>query len=368
MPQPEALLDGRYRIVRALDGGDTGPVWLARDEMLDRDVAIKELTVPPGPPGARDGLRLRALREARSAARFSHPNVIQIYDVRSGDEQPWLILEYVHSRPLPQFVAESGALPVAQVAAIGLAVLSAMDAADRAGVRHRDVSPGAVLLADDGRVVLTGFGPAMLDGFPPAAVHDTGPGPSEQAGHESGDAGVSTSESDLWSLGATLYAAVEGRQPFTGSPGRHRVRAGRPGPIRRAGPLRPVITGLLRPDPRARMSVTEAERRLRRLADVRTTVHLRHVPRRIDDPPSAARRSAPADRAEGRLERHRPGWLAARPRRRPPGVPASRPGAPGRDAVPVHGVPGRLRLALAVSAAVLAPVVAVIESALRSAT
>ncbi|RZU48340.1 serine/threonine protein kinase [Krasilnikovia cinnamomea] len=354
MPQPQALLDGRYRIVRALGTEDTGPVWLARDEMLERDVAIKELTLPDGDAGP----RLRALREARSAARFSHPNIIQIYDVGSGDDQPWIISEYVRSRPLPQVVAETGALPVAQVAAIGLAVLSAMDAADRAGVRHRDVSPGTVLLADDGRVMLTGFGPATMD--------DALPEP-----------GASTPEADRWSLGAVLYAAVEGREPFVRPAGRHRLPAGRPGPIRLAGPLRPVITGLLRPDPRARMSIAEAERRLRRLADVRTTVHLRHVPRRLDDPPPAVGRGAPTNRAAGRAERRRR-WCVAGPRLRL--VSARRGGcvarartasAPVRGAAAAHGPPGltgRLRLALAVSAAVVAPVVAVIESALRSAT
>ncbi|GAB1640255.1 serine/threonine-protein kinase [Krasilnikovia sp. MM14-A1259] len=324
MPQPEALLDGRYRIVRDLHARGTGRLWLARDEMLDRDVAIREMALPPGHP---EQVRLQALREARAAARFSHPNVIQIYDVQPGDERPWIVQEYVRSRPLRQVVAENGALPVGQVAGIGLTVLSALDAADRAGVPHRDISPGAVLLTDDGRVVLTGFGPA------PA-----GAGPHECAG-----CAMSSPEADLWSLGATLYTAAEGRQPSHRCTVRRGPLAGRPGPMRRAGPLRPVLTGLLRPDPHTRMTPDEVEKRLRRLADVQTTVHLRHVPN--------PRRRAPTPVASGRVRaattgrsRWRSGW--------------SGPSCP----------PGRLRLALALGAAVLAPLVAVIESAVRSTT
>ena len=120
MTTTEPLVAGRYRIVRPLGAGGMGRVWLARDEVLRRDVAIKEIVLPLGLPDAqREELRLRTLREARAAARLSHPNVVRIYDVQSGDEQPWIVMEHVQSRSLLQVIEENGPLPVEQVAGIG---------------------------------------------------------------------------------------------------------------------------------------------------------------------------------------------------------------------------------------------------------
>jgi eukaryotic-like serine/threonine-protein kinase len=283
MTEAATLVAGRYRIVRALGAGGMGRVWLARDEVLRRDVAIKEIVLPFGlPDPEREELRLRTLREARAAARLSHPNVVQIYDVQSGDERPWIVMEYVHSRSLLQVIEESGALPVEQVAGIGLAVLSALDAANRVGVLHRDVKPSNVLIADDGRVVLTDFGSAMIDETD-GAITRTGVilGSPQYIAPERIDTGVSTPEADLWSLGATLYAAVEGRPPYTRTTTLRSliaITSERPDPTRLAGPLKPVLTGLLQHNPHARMKPAEVERRLRRLADVQTTVHLRTVP------------------------------------------------------------------------------------------
>src|SRR3954454_13659229 len=164
MADKQALIAGRYLVLRFLGAGGMGRVWLARDEVLHREVAIKEILLPSGlPDQEREELRMRTMREARAAARLSHPNVVQIYDVLSGDDQPWIVMEYVHSRSLLQVIQEHGALPVEQVAGIGLAVLSALDAANRVGVLHRDVKPSNVLIADDGRVVLTDFGSAIID-------------------------------------------------------------------------------------------------------------------------------------------------------------------------------------------------------------
>lgn len=292
MTSTETLVAGRYRVIRALGAGGMGRVWLARDELLCRDVAIKEIVLPFGLPEAeREEMRLRTLREARAAARLSHPNVVQIYDVQSGDEQPWIVMEYVRSRSLLQVIDELGPLPVEQVAGIGLAVLSALDAANRVGVLHRDVKPSNVLIADDGRVVLTDFGSAMIDEGE-GGLTRTGVilGSPLFIAPERVDRGVSSPEADLWSLGATLYAAVEGRPPYTRSTTYRSLVAlstDKPDATRRAGPLKPVLNGLLQRNPQARMKPPEVEERLRRLADVQTTVHLRRVPEQRRPLPAA---------------------------------------------------------------------------------
>ena len=316
MAVTETLVAGRYRVIRALGAGGMGRVWLARDELLCRDVAIKEIVLPFGLPDAeREELRLRTLREARAAARLSHPNVVQIYDVQSGDEQPWIVMEYVRSRSLLQVIEENGPLPVEQVAGIGLAVLSALDAANRVGVLHRDVKPSNVLIADDGRVVLTDFGSAMIDEGE-GALTRTGVilGSPQYIAPERVDNGVSTPEADLWSLGATLYAAVEGRPPYTRSTTLRSLIAlttDKPDPTRLAGPLKPVLLGLLQRNPQARLTPKEVEQRLRRLADVQTTVHLRHIPeQRRPESLEADRFEVPAAAVTGTESTSQPGPAA----------------------------------------------------------
>src|SRR2546430_3137672 len=143
---------GRYRLGPSLGVGGMGRVWLARDEILQREVAIKEVALPAGlAEDEREELRLRTLREARAAARVNHPNVVQIYDVIPGEDQPWIVMEYVRARSLMEIITEYGPLPVDQVARIGIGMLSALEAANRAGVLHRDVKPSNVLIAHDGR-------------------------------------------------------------------------------------------------------------------------------------------------------------------------------------------------------------------------
>lgn len=260
-----------------------GRVWLARDEVLRRDVAIKQVALPFGlSDGEREELRIRTLREARAVARLNHPNVVKVYDVLHGEEQPWIVMEYVRSRSLLQVIEENGPLDVDQVAGIGLAILSALDAANRAGVLHRDVKPSNVLIADDGRVVLTDFGSAVIDESE-GAITRTGViiGSPQYISPERAYNGVSTPASDLWSLGATLYAAVEGRAPFARPTAMATLLAlanKRPDPMRRAGRLKPVLNGLLQKKPEARMTAIEAEQHLRLVADVQTTVRLRRVP------------------------------------------------------------------------------------------
>jgi hypothetical protein len=337
MADKQALIAGRYLVLRFLGAGGMGRVWLARDEVLHREVAIKEILLPSGlPDQEREELRMRTMREARAAARLSHPNVVQIYDVLSGDDQPWIVMEYVHSRSLLQVIEENGALPVEEVAGIGLAVLSALDAANRVGVLHRDVKPSNVLIADDGRVVLTDFGSALLDGGE-GAITRTGVilGSPQYIAPERVDTGVSSPEADLWSLGATLYAAVEGRPPYTRTTTVRSLIAittDKPDPVHLAGPLKPVLTGLLRRNPRARMKPAEVEQRLRRLANVQTTVHLRHLPEQ------RTRKSAEPIRAEAGPEQHPcapPKGTAAVPALRIDHAPVTVPG-PARSAIAVR--------------------------------
>jgi hypothetical protein len=250
-----------------------GRVWLARDEVLRRDVAIKQVILPAGLSDHESvELRLRTMREARAAARLNHPNVVRIYDVVQGEEQPWIVMEYVRARSLLQVIRENGPLPVDQAARIGLAVLSALEAANQAGVLHGDVKPSNVLISDEGRVVLTDFGAAMLDESD-GTITRTGIilGSPDYIAPERVRTGISTREADLWSLGATLYEAVEGRAPYRRGTSMGTLLAlatERPDPIRRAGALKPVLNGLLQKNPKARLNAAELEHRLRRLVDI----------------------------------------------------------------------------------------------------
>ena len=288
------LVADRYRIQQSLGAGGMGRVWLARDEVLHRQVAIKEVALPTGlSDNEREELRERTLREARAAARLNHPNVVRIYDVQAGHDRPWIVMEYVPARSLLQVIKENGPLPVDQVAGIGLAVLAALDAASRVGVVHRDVKPSNVLIAHDGRVLLTDFGSAIMDEGE-GALTRTGLilGSPRYIAPERAARGTSTLESDLWSLGATLYEAVEGRTPYTRETTMATLVAlatEKPDPVDRAGPLKPILMGLLQKNPKARMPLAEVEMRLRRIADVQSAVWLHQVPaRRIAGELSAA--------------------------------------------------------------------------------
>src|SRR4051812_39731298 len=206
---------GRYHLGRVLGAGGMGKGWQARDEILDRDVALKEILLPSGMVEAdRDALHNQTLREARAAARLTHPAVARIYDTFEGDDRAWIVMEYVPSRSLQQVMDAEGPLTAGRVAAIGLDVLDALAAAHAAGVRHRDVKPANVLLADDGRVVLTDFGVAAVDGESIATSSGLVLGSPQYMAPERVRDGAASPAADLWSLGATLYAAVEGASPY----------------------------------------------------------------------------------------------------------------------------------------------------------
>jgi eukaryotic-like serine/threonine-protein kinase len=256
------LLAGRYRLLSTLGRGGMGVVWQAHDELLDRTVAVKEILLPPElPDEEREILRRRTLREARSAGRLSHPNVVTVYDVVEEDGRPWLVMELIRSTTLADAIREYGPLPPREVARIGLQVLAALQAAHRAGVLHRDVKPSNVLLTGDGRVVLTDFGIATLEGDPSLTTTGALLGSPAYIAPERVQARGAGTESDLWSLGATLYTAVEGRPPYdrgAALPTLAATLTEEPDPARLAGPLWPALQGLLRKNPADRIDAWEA--------------------------------------------------------------------------------------------------------------
>ncbi|WP_433493711.1 serine/threonine-protein kinase [Micromonospora sp. CA-248089] len=295
----DVVIAGRYRLLELVGRGGMGQVWRARDEELQREVAVKQV-VPPNwlAENERDELRARTLREARTSARLNHPNVVRVYDVVRVQGEPWLIMEYVPSRSLQEIIENDGPLPPGRAAEIGLSVLAALRAAHEAGVLHRDVKPANVLLARDGRVLLTDFGLAVFEGGDGAM---TRPGlvlgSPQYVAPERAAEGVSSVEADMWSLGATLHAAVEGRSPYARSTAMATLAAlatRPPDPAPHAGPLTPVLTGLLRRDPRTRLGHRETARLLGVAAVSEADAEAagsagRAPPRRPTGPPADAR-------------------------------------------------------------------------------
>ncbi|MEV6842387.1 serine/threonine-protein kinase, partial [Actinoplanes sp. NPDC051411] len=274
--QPRGILAERYRLIHLLGEGGMGRVWEARDEFLDRAVAIKEIS-PHGVSSSDLGdLRERAIREARAIARIDHPNVVRIFDVISPNGIPWIIMELVRSRSLLKVVNDEGPMAPRRAAHIGLEVLAALGAAHRAGILHRDVKPANVLITDDGHAVLTDFGLAAIAGD--SAMTTTGVflgSPSYLAPERVRDEPFGP-KSDLWSLGATLYAAVEGRPPYKKSSPMATLAAlvgDEPVPAaEHAGVLAPVLEALLRKDPAERPDGEEARRLLHEALDPAATL------------------------------------------------------------------------------------------------
>jgi hypothetical protein len=250
-------LGGRYRLLEVIGSGGMGRVWRADDTLLQRTVAIKELTTPASP-----------LREARAAARLDHPGLVRVYDVLTTQDRAWIVMEHVSSRSLHRVVTEDGPLSPAEAARIGLLMLAGLRSAHAAGVLHRDVKPDNVLLAAGGRVVLTDFGLATIsgDGPDPRLGSPSYIAPERLLSREAGVAG------DLWSFGATLYFAVEGRPPYLRGDGGAALRAlisEPPDPPMLAGPLAPLLLALLDREPAQRPSAAAIEQRLRGAFDSR---------------------------------------------------------------------------------------------------
>ncbi|MEU1028137.1 serine/threonine-protein kinase [Streptomyces mirabilis] len=270
-PGTGRLIAGRYRLLGKLGHGGMGTVWRAKDETVDREVAVKEPCVPDHlPERERANVFERMRREARAAARLDHPAVVNVHDVAVVDGQPWIVMELVRGRSLGAALQE-GTLGVREAARIGLEVLGALEAAHAAGILHRDVKPDNVLLGPHGRVVLTDFGIAQIEGETNLTATGGFVGspeyiaPERVLGQRPGPA------CDLWSLGVVLYAATEGVSPFrrSNTPATlQSVLNSTPAPPASArGPLAEAINGLLDKDPSRRPGADRVRRMLEQAAE-----------------------------------------------------------------------------------------------------
>lgn len=337
------LLAGRYRLKQRVGSGAMGVVWQGMDERLQRQVAVKQLLPQPGlEPALAEQARQRAMREGRVAARLQHPHAIGVYDVVVDDGLPVLVMEYLPSRSLAELIAEGRLLAPEAVAKIGAQAASALAAAHDAGVVHRDIKPGNILITADGTAKITDFGISHATGD--VALTQTGLvagtpaylAPEVARGHQP------TAGSDIFSLGATLYAAVEGTPPFgTGGDNPlallHKVAAGAFTPPRQAGPLTPVLASMLSPDPGTRPTAVQ-------VGDALHAVAADHpLPETLVAPSPGATEPQPA------------GTLTDSPPERPPGTEATVPAAAAPTDQPASGRRRRLPLVLALLAfAVLA--------------
>ena len=301
---PGVLIADRYRIAETLGRGGVGVVWRARDERLGRDVALKEVSFPPSVPAAeQEAMRARVMREARAAAQLSHPSVTTVFDVLAdaGTATAYLVMELVSAPTLEEVVRTTGPLSPARAAAIGVELLAALDMAHDAGIVHRDVKPGNVMVPEVGPAKLADFGIASVAGD--GSITSTGlilgtpsyMAPEQAQGVPSGPA------VDLWGLGATLYFAVEATAPFDrGQPltTLNAVLNEAPRPAERSGALTPILDGLLVKDPSQRLDSDTLHRRLREViaaetararADTAAVPHPRPPP--VDSSAEPARRA-----------------------------------------------------------------------------
>ena len=313
------VIGDRYRVQGAIGHGGMGTVWLCRDEILHREVAVKQVGLLPG-ESVTDSAR--ALREARSSAALSHRNVVTVFDVIEQGREIWLIMEHVPSRSLSELIHDKGRIDPARVAAIGAQVADGLAAAHALGTTHRDVKPGNVLVRDDGVAKITDFGIARTSGDPTLTESGLLTGTPSYFAPELARGGEPTPAADVWALGATMYAAVEGRSPYDANANPvavlHDIATRQPARPVHAGFLEPVLRRMLDPDPISRWSMEDAAHSLHRLAqenaDDRTlAMTLAGGPAAAIDAPDRTEEQPPADqegRAHGSPHRRRI-WPAA---------------------------------------------------------
>src|SRR6201994_2453564 len=261
------VIAGRYRLKEPIGRGAMGTVWRGWDEILDREIAVKEVRISDSlPEEERAKAYQRTHREARTAARLSHPGLVTVFDVAEEDGVPWIVMELVNARSLDQIIAQDGPLSPPRAAEAGRQLLSALATAHAAGVLHRDVKPSNVLLSDAGRAVLTDFGIATFQGDPRLTQTGMVMGSPGFTAPERIQGNSATPASDLWSLGATLYAAVEGHGPFDQAGGAITTMSAiinnEPPTAPVAAGLGRVIDALLRRNPADRPDAATAARML----------------------------------------------------------------------------------------------------------
>ncbi|MDO3649132.1 serine/threonine-protein kinase [Nocardia mangyaensis] len=261
-----------YRLVERIGSGGTGVVWRAVDERLQRSVAVKQIHIKPSlPEGERDVLRQRAIREARNAARFQHPNAIVVFDITEHNGDPCLVMEYLKSVSLAGELGQKGPLPLAEVARIGEQVASSLIAAHGVGLVHRDVKPGNILLGDHGEVKITDFGISRAAGD--VTLTETGLicGTAAYLAPEVARGADPTPAADVFALGATLFHALEGEPPYGANANPlavlYAAANGQVREPRNAGPATDFLLDLLSPDPLDRPTMTEARDALAAFAD-----------------------------------------------------------------------------------------------------
>ncbi|HEX5295862.1 MAG TPA: protein kinase [Streptosporangiaceae bacterium] len=272
-PAHDGLIAGRYQLVAPIDSGGTATVYRGLDTLLDLEVAVKQLTPAPA---ADAGLHAEAIerivREAQAAARIHHPGVAEIYDVVSGEDSPYIVMQLIEGRPLAELIAEQGPLPPHRVAGIGRQVLAALVAGHVVGVLHQNLEPGNVMITPDGQAVLTAFGTAGTAGTggtagdPPVPRTGTVPGHPGYLAPERANGMPATPATDLWSLGATLYAALCGQGPFDDRDGAlatlSAIAGEDPPHLAGDGSLYEIVNALLRRDPASRPAFHEIARAL----------------------------------------------------------------------------------------------------------
>ncbi|MEU0545512.1 serine/threonine-protein kinase [Nocardia sp. NPDC005978] len=254
------MIAGHYRLVERIGSGGTGVVWRAVDERLERSVAVKQIITQPSLSAAdKDIVRQRAAREARNAARFQHPNAIVVFDITEHEGDPCLVMEYLASQSLAVVLSAQGTLPLPQVARIGEQVASALIAAHRVGIVHRDVKPGNILLGDNGAVKITDFGISKAKGDVTLTATGLISGTAAYLAPEVARGAEPSPAADVFALGATLFHALEGEPPYGTNPNPlallYAAANGQISEPRNAGPLSDLLLSLLSFEPDDRPSM-----------------------------------------------------------------------------------------------------------------
>jgi serine/threonine protein kinase len=345
-------LAGRYRLDSVIGKGSMGTVWAATDEVLHRQVAIKEIDFPVGIPAAeRAQLEHRTLREARAIAALSNPYVITLFDILTLNNGPVIVMELLRARSLAEILRKVGRLPDGQAATVGVAVASGLLAAHAAGITHRDVKPGNVLICDDGRIKLTDFGIARSSGDQTMTATGLLLGSPAYIAPEVASGVPAGPISDAWSLGGLLFASVEGRPPFDQGTAIATLTSVVKDPVPphpHSGRLGAVVSGLLVKTPSLRMRVDRALTIMRGIADDPSGTNLAVVakiprdgspmPRTPGTTTGSAAPGRPFQAQDSRSPLHstpRPPVISpADASTHPPGTPAVGPFGPGQGPPP----------------------------------